>query len=55
MALDCELRLTGLEDIAALEDIEAVAIDFVSTCPLYRYSIQLTGHGRIISCLIKSS
>ena len=34
MALDCELRLPGLEDNVALEDIEAVAIDFVSTCPL---------------------
>lgn len=30
-AVDCELRLPGLEDITALEGIEVVAIDFVST------------------------
>lgn len=38
-AVDCELRLARLEDIAALEGIEAVAIDFVSTCPINRCSI----------------
>ena len=56
MAVDCELRLAGLEDIAALEGIEVVAIDFVSTCPVnIDKSIQLTGHGRIIPCQIKST
>lgn len=35
MADDCELRLPGLEDIAALEGVEVVAIEFVNTCPMY--------------------
>lgn len=35
MALDCELRLPGHEDVAALEGIEVVAINLVSTCPMY--------------------
>ena len=35
MAVDCELRLPGLEDIAALEGIEVVAFDLVSTCHMY--------------------
>ncbi len=35
MAVDCELRLPGPEDIAALEGIEEVAIDFVSICTMY--------------------
>ena len=55
MALDCELKLPGLEDVATLEGIEVVAINLVSTSPMYRYSIQLTGHGRIISCQIKTT
>lgn len=34
-AVDCELRLPGLEDSTALEGIEVVAIDFVSAWPMY--------------------
>ena len=34
-AVDCEVRLLGLEDITALEGIEVVAIGLVSTWPMY--------------------